>query len=293
MINRKNKRSKLFNTLIEYLELSLATIPMIVGVYVFKFPNHFSFGGVTGIAVLLNSFNKSVSPSTYNLIINVILLLLAFIIVGRSFGIKTVYVTLFSSLGMNLMEVIFPMSKPLTDQPVIELVFAIVLPAVSTALLFNHAASAGGTEIIAIILRKFSSIDVGGALFVVDLLVTIGTFFVYGMTIGLMSFVGLMAKSLVIDGVIESLNRYKSFTIVCSNPEPICNFISNRLHEGATMMQAHGIYLLEEKTVILAVMTKREAKMLRSFINTHEPDSFIIVSNSSEIFGGGFHHLAV
>ena len=219
MLDTKKKQPKALRTLLEYIDLSIATIPMIVGVYVFKFPNHFSFGGVTGIAVLLNSFNPAISPSTYNLVINVILLLLAFLIVDRSFGIKTVYVTLFSSLGMNLMEWIFPMSKPLTDQPVIELVFAIVLPAVSTALLFNHAASAGGTEIIAIILRKFTSFDVGSALFAVDFLVTMGTFLVYGVTIGLMSFVGLMAKSLVIDGVIDNLNRYKSFTIVCRNPE--------------------------------------------------------------------------
>ena len=116
--------------------LTVATALLVVGVYVFKFPNHFSFGGVTGIAVVLGEI-VPVSPATINFIINMALLILGFLFLGKDTGFKTVYVSILTSVGLSLMEWLAPMEKPLTPEPVLELLFAIVLPAVSSAILFN------------------------------------------------------------------------------------------------------------------------------------------------------------
>ena len=258
--------------ILEYITLTIATIILDVGVYFFKFPNNFSFGGVTGLAVVLSQVT-ALRASTLNFVINMVLLVFGFLFLGRGFGIKTVYVSVLSSLGL------------------LELIYAIVLPAFSSAILFNVNASGGGTDIIAMILKKYSTLNIGMALFLVDLGITVAASLVFDIETGLFSFCGLMAKSLVIDGVIENINLCKYFTIVCENPEPICAFIQNELKRGATIYHAEGAYAHKEKTIILTVMKRSQAVQLRNFIHKTEPGAFIAITNSSEIIGKGFRGL--
>ena len=206
-------KRKVITTIEDYLVMTFATVLLVIGVYIFKFPNHFSFGGVTGIAVVLTAV-LPVSATMLTNVINIALLVLGFAVLGRGFGIRTVYVTLLSTLGMWLMERFYPMTAPLTSQPVLELIFAIILPAFSAAILFNMDASSGGTDIIAMIIKRFASVDIGVALMITDALVAVSSFFVYGAETGLFSMAGLLAKTLVIDGVIENFNLCKFFTII-------------------------------------------------------------------------------
>ena len=199
-------------TIEEYFVLTVATLILVVGVYVFKFPNNFSFGGVTGIAVVLSAIMPT-TPGNITFIINMALLVLGFIFLGKSFGIKTVYVSVLMSVGLSAAEKWFPMSAPLTSQPVLELIYAIVLPAASSAILFNVGASGGGTDIIAMILKKYTKLNIGGALFLVDLFIVLASCLVFDAQTGLFSLCGLLAKSLVVDNVIESINMCKYFTI--------------------------------------------------------------------------------
>lgn len=272
----------------EYLALTLATVVLVIGIYVFKFPNHFSFGGVTGIAVLLGEF-LPLSASTLTLIMNMLLLIVGFLFLGKEFGVKTVYVSILSSAGLELLDKYMPLSGPLTDQPVLELVFAIVLPAVSAAIFFYYDASGGGTDIVAMIVRKYSSMNIAVALFLVDLLISVSAWFVFDAQTGLFSFCGLMAKSLVIDRVIENMNLCKYLTIICSDPQPICRFIHEHLNRSSTIFKAEGSYSHHDKTIVLTVMKRRQAIQLESFIRKQEAGAFIMVTNSSEIIGNGFH----
>ena len=278
---------KIFNILKEYTALTLATCVMNIGIYVFKFPNNFSFGGVSGLSVVLSSA-FGVSASGCNLVINMLLILLGFLFLGRTFGIKTVYVSVLSSVGLSLMERFFPMNAPVTDQPMLELIFAILLPALASAVLFNMDASGGGTDILAMILKKYSSVDIGVGLFVVDLAVTVSAFFVFGIGTGLYSCCGLMAKSLVIDGVIENINLCKFFTIVTDTPELICDFIQVELNRSATISSAEGAYTGKHKYIVLTVVNRHQAVLLRNFIKKESPKSFLMITNSSEIIGKGF-----
>ncbi len=283
-------RNRVIKIVVQYLTLTLATFAMLVGVYVFKFPNHFSFGGVTGIAIVLGEL-LPISPGTINFIINMVLLVLGFLFLGKSFGVMTVYVSILTSVGLSAMEYFFPMHAPLTTEPVLELIFAIVLPAVSSAILFNMGASGGGTDIVAMILKKHTSISIGIALFFVDLAITIAASFVFDIQTGLFSFCGLMAKTLVIDGVIENINLCKYFTIVCDKPEPICEFIAHNLNRSSTIYQAEGGYTHHKKYIILTVRRRSQAVQLRNFVKRQEPGAFIMITNSSEIIGKGFRGL--
>lgn len=271
----------------EYVILTVATLIMVVGIYVFKFPNNYSFGGVTGIAVVLGALVPA-TPGVITFVINMALLVLGFIFLGRGFGIKTVYVSVLMSAALRLAEIWFPMEHPLTSQPVLELLYAIALPAFSSAIFFNIGASGGGTDILAMILKKYTKLNIGAALFLVDLGIVLASCLVFDAQTGLFSMCGLLAKSLVVDSVIENINLCKYFTIICTDPEPICNFITNHLKRSATIYKAEGAYEHNQKTVIITIMKRSQAVELRNFIRENQPSAFIAITNSSEIIGKGF-----
>ena len=280
-------RGRIKRVLEEYMILTVATLILVVGVYVFKFPNNFSFGGVTGIAVVLSAVLPA-TPGSITFIINMLLLVFGFIFLGKGFGFKTVYVSLLMSVGLSAAERWFPMDGPLTSQPVLELMYAIVLPAFSAAIMFNVGASGGGTDIVAMILKKYTRLNIGAALFLVDMGIVIASCLVFDAQTGLCSLCGLLAKSLVVDNVIESINLCKYFTIICNDPEPICAFITEHLNRSATIYHAEGAYQHNEKTVIITIMKRSQAVELRNYIRENQPSAFIAITNSSEIIGKGF-----
>ena len=280
-------RDKLLKTFQEYAVLAAATLIMVVGIYFFKFPNNFCFGGVTGIAVLLCGFTP-LNASDLTFVINMALLLVGFVFVGRSFGVKTVFVTVLMSAALSLLGHFYPMHHALTNEPVLEFMFAVFLPSLGSAMMFNMDASSGGTDILAMILKKYTSLNIGVTLMLVDVLITVAAFVVYGPKTGLFSFAGLLAKTLMIDGVIENLNLCKYFTVVCDDPQPICDFIHKELDRSATVFRAEGSYAHQAKHVILTVMKRSQAVQLRKFIHQNQPNAFLMITNSSEIVGKGF-----
>mgnify|MGYP000970877877 CR=1 FL=1 len=272
----------------QYSMITVSTLLIAAGIYFFKFPNNFTFGGVTGLAVVVSSVIP-VSPGTFNLAANVILLIIGFFFLGKSFGVKTIYSSMLLSVTLSVLEKIYPIDAPLTDQPMLELAFAIALPAFGSAVLFNIGASSGGTDIVAMIVKKYTSAEIGGALFMSDLIITLLAFFVFDIKTALFSFLGLMVKSLVIDSVIESINLSKYFNIVCRDPEPICEFIVKKLKRSATVFEARGAFSHNRNYVILTAMRRYQAMQLRQHIKSVEPGAFILISNTSEIIGKGFH----
>lgn len=280
-------KSPWMKTLWEYMLITGSILLMVVGIYFFKFPNHFSFGGVTGFSPVVSALTNW-SATQFTFVANMILLVIGFVFVGKDFGVKTVYASVLMSVALSLLEEWVPMSGTLTDEPLLELIFAIFCPGVGSAVLFNIGASSGGTDIIAMVLKKYTSVNIGTALLLVDVTAVVMAFFIFGPATGLYSCLGLMAKSLMIDGVIENINLCKCFNIVCDDPEPICEFIIHELKRGATVYEAQGAFSHHKKTVIMATMKRGQAIKLRNYIRDVEPTAFMLISNSSEIIGKGF-----
>ena len=268
--------------------LTISTLIMAVGIYFFKFTNNFTFGGITGIAVLVAKF-LPISASDFSFVVNILLLIIGWIVLGKSFAEKTAYSTILLSVSLSLLERIYPMSHPLTNEPLLELIFAILLPALGSAILFNIGASSGGTDVIAMILKKYTSIDIGKGLMTSDLILTLAGFLVFNVKTGLYSLFGLIMRSALIDNFIESFNRSKYFHVVTSNATCICDFIQNDLQRGATIVNATGAFTGDDKYIILTVLSPSQAVKLRNFIKEHDPKAFLLVSNTSEIIGKGFH----
>lgn len=268
--------------------LTISTLIMAVGIYFFKFANNFTFGGITGIAVLVAKF-LPISASDFSFVVNILLLIIGWIVLGKRFAEKTAYSTILLSVSLSLLERIYPMSHPLTNEPLLELIFAILLPALGSAILFNIGASSGGTDVIAMILKKYTSVDIGKGLMISDLIFTLAGFLVFNVKTGLYSLFGLIMRSALIDNFIESFNRSKYFHVVTSNATCICDFIQNDLQRGATIVNATGAFTGDDKYIILTVLSPSQAVKLRNFIKEQDPKAFLLVSNTSEIIGKGFH----
>ena len=274
----------------DFFLMTLGTALVSVGVYFFKFPNHFSMGGVSGLSILLGRLFQSpwLTPSVFNTVINLLFLILGFVLLDRGFGLRTVYCSLLYSALVQIFEWVAPMSAPLTDQKMLELFFAVILPALGAAILFNINASTGGTDIAALILKKFSGMDVGRALLVSDVAIAAAALFVFDIESGLCSLLGLAFKSVLVDSSIESFNRRKAFFIITSLPESVTGYVTHQLGRGATVWQAQGAYTHETHYVVLTVLSRGQAVILRQNLKRMDPNAFLIVANSSEIFGKGF-----
>lgn len=270
-----------------FFMMTLGCVLLSAGVYFFKIPNGFATGGVTGIGTVLARLT-SISPGAWIWGLNIGLLLLGFIFLGKQNGIKTVYCSMLYSAITFLLEAVLPLSAPLSKEPLLELVYAMLLTAIGSAMIFNSGASSGGTDIMALILKKFTSIDVGKALLCVDFFVAASAFFVFDITTGLFSLLGLFAKAFIVDTVIESFNTCKYFVVITTEKEKIKSFIMENLHHGVTSQQVVGEYTGEEKTMLHTVCKRIEAVRLRNKIREIDPHAFIVITTSSEIIGRGF-----
>ncbi|MDE6868917.1 MAG: YitT family protein [Clostridia bacterium] len=293
-------------------------IMMSFSVYFFQTPNEFTMGGIAGIAIILESFIKPLVPfftqGVIMAIINVFLLILGLIILGKQCTIKTIICSLFYTGFIWLFEyldvvgliniavgrvetIVDPETgetitralKTLTDQRFMELVYAILLFGIGGALVFNSGSSSGGTDIIALILKKYTKLNVGFALMLIDFLVVCISFYTFeSVESGLISLLGLFTKSFLLDGVIESMGKTKYITIITQQPELISDYILKVINHGFTMYDAEGGYSHQKKKVLVTVCKRSEAIRLKIKIHAVDPSAFVIITDANEILGKGF-----
>ena len=199
------------------------------------------------------------------------------------------------SLENWLLETIVPLSAPLTAYPLLELVYAVLLTGVGSAIIFKCKASSGGTDIVALVLKKYTSMNVGTALLCTDFLIAAMTFIRFGEEgisidpqTGLFSLLGLFAKVFVVDDIIDSINLCKSFTIITVKPDEINDYILKEIKHGVTVISAHGAYTGENKSVLMTVCKRSEAIKLRKKVYEIDPGAFVVITKTSEIMGKGF-----
>jgi len=281
-------KRKILGNLKYWSFLNFGILLMAVGIYFFKATNNFATGGVSGISVILSKLLPAFSQAEYMMAINILLLIVGVVILGKRCGFLTIYSSIIMSAENWLFERFIPLDAPLTAYPLLELVYAVLLTGIGSAIVFKCNASTGGTDIVALILKKYTSLNVGQALLLSDFIIAASTFFVYDVKTGLFSLLGLFAKVFVVDDILDSINMCKSFTIITTKADEIDEFILKELHHGATSYRATGAYTGEGKTVIITVCRRSEALRLRKKVKEIDPRSFIIITKTSEIMGKGF-----
>ena len=280
----------------EYSVITFGVFLVAIGVYFFKFPSNISTGGVTGLAIVLNQLFPGLSAANFVTIFNMGFLVLGFVILGKDFGVKTAYGSVMLSVFLELFDLIpFPADfvLPMTEQPMLELFYAVLFPALGSAILFYYHASSGGTDIVAMIIRKYTHMDCGTALLVTDVVLVVLTFYNFeqsriNYTTGLLSIAGLITKTLVVDKAISSINRSKHFMVVTTHKEEVEKYITDKLHRSATIWECEGAYSHRKEYAMISVMNRSQANKLRNYLKSIDPNSFVIVTNTSDIIGKGF-----
>ena len=268
--------------------MNVGIVLIALATYFFLVPNHFVTGGVTGLSTVLG-FMTPISTSTWLMCLNVCMLVIGFIFLGKQTGAWTVYCSLSYSALMLLFEQIFPVEHPLTDESFLELCVGITLYAIGTATIFYAGASSGGMDIMALIIQKYAKVDVGRAVLFVNMFIACGSILVFReVETGILSLVGLFANSFIIDIVIDNFDSCKYFMVITDKPELVSEYIMNTLHHGVTITDAIGGYTQTKKGMVHTVCRRYEAIKLRGAIKQIDENAFIIVTTSSEIIGKGF-----
>ncbi len=268
--------------------LNLGLILTAVALVLFKTPNHLAFGGTTGFAILLNTAIPVLPVSAYMWILNAALVLLGLVFLERKAVLWSAFASFALSGYTSLFEWLFPVTVSITGDLWLDVCFAVLLPAVGSALVFDIGASTGGTDILAMILRRRTDIEIGKALFAVDVGVVVAAIGLYGARVGLYCVLALIGKTFVVDGFIESIRQRKVLPGHLRPPARRGGVHRQEAREDRDGDLWVGGVLRQRQTILTSVLSRREAMKLRLFVRSQDPSAFITIVSSSEIVGRGF-----
>lgn len=277
-------------TLKEYSLITIGIILVAISVEYFFAPNNLAAGGVTGLAIVLNSIFPKLSIGIITLVVNLILFAVAFVVIGGNFGAKTI----FASVGLSIiMWVIESFLNPvaLSNDLFIATTFGTLISAFGMAIVFNNNSSTGGTDILAKILNKFFHMNIGIALLIVDFFITLAAAIIFGLDIGFYSMLSVIILGITVDRFIDGFNISKEVIIMSSKVDEISKFILQQLGRGCTYLRGEGAYTGKDIKVIYVVLGRNEFIKLKAYIKEIDPSAFISVRESYEVLGEGFSQI--
>ena len=195
------------NTLKKVVITTLASIVVSAGVYFFMVPYNLTIGGTAGLSIALSKFFPEISVGVFQLGINIILFILAFLLIGAEFGGLSIYATIVVSVSLIGFEKMFPNIKPLVDTPFMSMIVGVGVTAIGIALTLNQNASTGGTDIVGKILNEYIHVDISVGVFIAEFSVVVMGYFAYGINAAMYAIVGILFNAVVIDKV---LTGYKT-----------------------------------------------------------------------------------
>ena len=260
----------------EYAIITIATTIVAAAVFFFLVPSHVSVGSISGLAIVITNFIP-LPVSALTMILNVGLLIVGFLLVGREFGVKTVYTSILLPVVMGILERVFPNLGSLMGDPFLDMICYVFFVSIGLAMLFNRNASSGGLDIVAKLMNKFLHMDLGSAMSVSGMLVALSSGLVYDAKIVILSVLGTYLNGIVLDHFIFGFDMKKRVCIVSQKEEAIRQFILHELRSGATLYEALGAYNLEPRREIITIVDKNEYAKLMSFIEREDPEAFVTV----------------
>lgn len=272
----------------EYMLITIGVILVSFSLELFLAPNNIAAGGVSGIAIIINHFVPSLQIGLLMLIMNIILFIIAFIVIGNKFGGKTIYASLALSGIIWLMDKIGVSKYVITKDLLLATIFGTLISGIGMAIVFNQNASTGGTDILAKILNKFVHLDMGKALLSVDFIVVLFTLASFGAEVGMYALLAVIINGFIIDNVIEGLNSCKQIVVVSSKIDLIGKYIMDELDRGCTILHGRGGYTDKDSSILYTVLSRKQFIKLKTYIKEVDNRAFITVSEAHEVLGEGF-----
>lgn len=279
------------NIIKQYLIITFGILIVALSLHFFMIPNDIAAGGAMGIAMVINHYFPAFQVGQLMLFINIILFIIAFITLGSSFGIKTIYASLGLSGIIWGLERITPMQHPLTNDLLLAAIMGTFISGMGMAIIFNRNASTGGTDILAKIMNRYLHIDIGKSLLVTDFVITFFAAITFGIEKGLYALIAVILNGYIIDYAIQGFNIAMQVFIMTSRPDIISEFIINDLERGVTHFSGKGGYSGKELKIVYTVLSRKEFIKLRGYIKEVDPKAFITVSDAHEVLGEGFKRI--
>lgn len=270
----------------EYTLTTVGIILTAISLEYFLFPNNIAAGGVSGLALVINTI-INIDKSMIVFVLNILLFILAFFVLGKSFGGKSIYATVMLSIVMWIIERFFKPSM-VTENMFLASFFGSAILAMGSAIVFNQGASTGGTSIIAAIINKFSSIGIGSSLLLTDSVICISSIKVFGIEKGLFGFFSLIIIGLLIDKFIDGFNTCKQVFIITNKDKLVIDFITKKIDRGCTLLNGQGGYTKSDVKIIYTLLDTKQFIILKKFLKENNPEAFVTVNESTEVLGEGF-----
>lgn len=267
---------KLRTVIWDWIVITFATFLIAVSVFFFMMPSHLSISSVSGLAILLENFIP-LPMAAITFIINVALLIVGFLFLGKGFGIKTVYSSVLMPIFLGILEHLFPQGGALTNDSLLDMLCYCFLVSIGLAILFNRNASSGGIDIVANLMHRFLHMELGQAMSFAGMCVAVSSIFVYDIKTVLLSVLGTYLNGIILDHFIFGATLKKRVCIVSDRMDQIRSFILHELHSGATLYQAQGAYSNQLHTEIITIVDKNEYQKLMTFLRSYAPDAFVTV----------------
>lgn len=267
----------------EWFIITFGTVVAASAVFFFLIPSHLAVGSISGLAIILANFIPlKISAITMGL--NVALLVVGLIFIGRDFGIKTIYTSVLMPVFLAVLEILFPDMQSIMGDGFLDMLLYIFTVSIGLAILFNRNASSGGLDIIAKLLNKYLRMDLGKAMSLAGICTALTAALVYDAKTVLLSILGTYLNGIVLDHFIFGFNIRRRVCILSNKEADIEAFILHTLHSGATIYEPVGAYDHQIRREIITIVDKNEYIQLMNYISKTDPSAFVTVYNVNEVF---------
>lgn len=273
---------KITHSLQDFAMITFGTAIVAAAVFFFLVPSKLSVASISGLAIVLENY-IALPVSGITMILNLSLLVVGFLLVGREFGSKTVYTSILLPTFIWVLERLLPNYTSIMQDPFLDMICYIFLVSIGLAILFNRNASSGGLDIVAKLLNKFFRIDLGTAMSGAGMVVALSSGLVYDAKTVVLSILGTYLNGIILDRFIFGFTIKKRVCVISEKEEEIRQYIIRNLHSGATIYQAQGAYHLEPKKEIITIVDKNEYLKLMNFLDKVDPNAFVTVYDVNKI----------
>lgn len=272
------------NSVREFFIITFGMMLVAAAVYFFMVPSNIVVGSISGLALVLSQL-IGIQLSVITFILNAVLLVVGFIFIGKEFGAKTIYTSMLLPVFLWIYELLFPVTKSVTGNPVFDLATYILIVALGQAMLFHVNASSGGIDIVAKIISKFTHMEIGKAVTAAGMVTAMTSIFVYDFSTLVVSILGTYANGIAVDYFIDGFNKRKRVCILSDNYQEIQDYIMKELNRGVTLYEAQGAYDKKKRTELVTILTQQEYKLLLNYLHMTQTNIFVTVSTVNEVVG--------
>ena len=279
-MSTKTEKNKWLSILIDFSIITFGALIAAAAIFFFMLPSHVAVGSGSALAMVLSNFIQ-LPVSVLNLIINVILLILGFILIGPEFGAKTVYSAIMVPIFIGIFENVWPNFQSFTDDPLLDVICYILVVGVAMAILFSRNASSGGLDIVAKIMNKYLKMELGQAVSISGIAVALTSALCYDAKTVVLSVLGTYFGSMMLDYFIFGFDPKRKVCIVSPKSDEFIDFILNELHSGASIYENYGAYNKTMRREVVTIVDKNEYRKLMDYIKITDPKAFVTVYSVS------------